>query len=294
MTKENNNVALVLSGGGARGMAHIGVIEELLKRGYNITSIAGTSIGSVVGGVYAVGKMEEYKNWVISLSKLDIIRLMDFAITKGGLIKGEKIFKEIGRIIGDVKIEDLKLPFAAIAVDINNHKEVIFTSGSLTDAIRASVAIPTVITPTKYKNSYLVDGGVLNPMPIEFVKRSEGDILVAVDLNADIHYRPSVKYRPTEKEENNYKKAFGHINKHWSKFFNAEKEKHAGYFDLMNRSLYAMQMRLTEIAIERHKPDILIPISRYSCDMFEFYRSEEMIDYGRRQAVKVLKELKAR
>ncbi len=293
MTKKNKNVALVLSGGGARGMAHIGVIEELIKRGYIITSIAGTSIGALIGGVYAVGKMEEYKNWVTSLSKLDIIRLMDFAITKGGLIKGEKIFKEIGRIIGDVKIEDIKLPFAAIAVDIKNHKEVIFTSGSLTDAIRASVAIPTVITPTKYKNSYLVDGGVLNPMPIEFVERSEDDILVAVDLNADIRYRPSAKYRPTEKEEKNYKKAFDHINKHWSKFFKTEKEKHAGYFDLMNRSLYAMQMRLTEIAIERHKPDILIPISRHSCDMFEFYRSEEMIDYGKRQAVKVLKGLKA-
>ena len=293
MTNETNNIALVLSGGGARGIAHIGVIEELLKAGYKITSIAGTSIGAVVGGVYAVGKMEEYKNWVTSLSKLDIIRLMDFAITKGGLIKGEKIFKEMGRIIGDVKIEDIKIPFAAIAVDIKNHKEVIFTSGSLTYAIRASVAIPTVITPTKYKNSYLVDGGVLNPMPIEFVKRSEGDILVAVDLNADIRYRPSAKYRPTEKEEKNYKKAFDHFNKQWSKFFKSEKEKHAGYFDLMNRSLYAMQIRLTEIAIERHKPDILIPISRRSCDMFEFYRSEEMIDYGRRQAVKVLKGLKS-
>lgn len=272
-------------------MAHIGVIEEILKRGYNISSIAGTSIGSVIGGVYAVGKMDEYKEWVTSLSKLDIIRLMDFAITKGGLIKGEKIFKEMRRIIGDVKIEDLKLPFSAIAVDIERHKEVVFTSGSLIFAIRASVAIPTVITPVKYKKSYLVDGGVLSPIPMEFVKRSKSDILVAVDLNADSYYRSTAKYRPTKKEENNYRKALDQINKRWPKLFKMEKEKHAGYFDLMNKSLYAMQSRLTQIELDKHKPDILIQISRHACDLFEFNRSEEMIDYGRRQTVKVLKEV---
>jgi len=291
MDNKKRNVALVLSGGGARGMAHIGVIEEILKRGYNISSIAGTSIGSVIGGVYAVGKMDEYKEWVTSLSKLDIIRLMDFAITKGGLIKGEKIFKEMRRIIGDVKIEDLKLPFSAIAVDIERHKEVVFTSGSLIFAIRASVAIPTVITPVKYKKSYLVDGGVLSPIPMEFVKRSKSDILVAVDLNADSYYRSTAKYRPTKKEENNYRKALDQINKRWPKLFKMEKEKHAGYFDLMNKSLYAMQSRLTQIELDKHKPDILIQISRHACDLFEFNRSEEMIDYGRRQTVKVLKEV---
>ena len=290
MKKENKNIALVLSGGGARGMAHIGVIEELLKRGYNISSIAGTSIGSVVGGVYAVGKMEEYKEWVTSLNKLDIIKLMDFAITKGGLIKGEKIFKEMEKLIGDIKIEDLDIPFAAVAVDIENHKEVIFTSGNMTSAIRASVAVPTVITPVKYKNSYLVDGGVLAPLPLKFVKRSKDDILVAVDLNADLPYRRSPNKKPSKMEEKNYQKAIEHINRHWSKFFKITKIKHAGYFDLMNKSLYAMQIRLTEIAIEKQKPDILIPISRRACDLFEFHRSEEMIDYGRRQAVKILKE----
>ena len=293
MSKENKNIALVLSGGGARGMAHIGVIEELVKRGYNITSIAGTSIGSVVGGVYAIGKMDEYKQWVTGLGKLDIIKLMDFALTKGGLIKGEKIFKELGKIIGDTKIEDLSIPFAAIAVDIENHKEVVFTSDSLANAIRASVAVPTVITPVKYKNSYLVDGGVLAPLPLKFVKRSKDDILVAVDLNADLPYRQSPRKKPSKKDENNYQKALDHINRQWSKFFKTTKEKHAGYFDLMNKSLYAMQIRLTEIAIEKQKPDIVIPISRRSCDLFEFHRSEEMIDYGRRQAVKVLKELTA-
>jgi NTE family protein len=290
MKKETKNVALVLSGGGARGLAHIGVIEELVKRGYNITSIAGTSIGSVIGGVYAVGKMDEYKEWVTNLSKLDVFKLMDFAVTKGGLIKGEKIFREMGKIIGNAKIEELAIPFAAIAVDIENHKEVVFTSGSLTDAIRASVAIPTVITPVKYKNTYLVDGGVLAPLPLDYVKRSGNDILVAVNLNADLPYRRSKKNKPSEKEEKNYKKTIDYINKHWSKFFKTTKEKHAGYFDLMNKSLYAMQIRLTEIAIKQNKPDILIPISRRSCEIFEFYRSEEMIEYGRRQAVKMLKE----
>lgn len=291
MENTKNNIALVLSGGGARGMAHIGVIEELQKRGYNITSISGTSIGAVVGGVFAVGKMDEFKEWVTSLGKLDIIKLMDFAITKGGLIKAEKIFKEMERIIGDIKIENLDVPFSAIAVDIENHKEVIFTSGSLTHAIRASVAVPTVITPVKHKNTYLVDGGVLAPLPIKYVKRTKGDILVAVDLNADLPYRRSQKNKPSIKEEKNYRKAIEYVNKRWSKFFKTGKGKHTGYFDLMNKSLYAMQIRLTEIAIEMQQPDILIQISKRACDLFEFYRSEEMIDYGRRQAVKALKNI---
>ncbi len=292
MKKESKNIALVLSGGGARGMAHIGVIEELVNRGYNITSVAGTSIGAVIGGVYAVGKMDEYKEWVTSLGKLDVIKLMDFAVTKGGLIKGEKIFERMEKIIGNSNIEDLKIPYSAVAVDIDNHKEVVFTSGSLTFAIRASVAIPTVITPVKYKNSFLVDGGVLAPLPIEFVKRSNDDMLVAVNLNADIPYSQTGKIKSTKKEESNYRKALDQINKRWSKFFKSDKikEKHTGYFDLMNKSLYAMQVRLTQIEIEKHSPDLLINISKRSCELFEFYRSEEMIEYGRKQTEKALKK----
>jgi len=174
-------VALVLSGGGARGMAHIGVIEGIQKMGYTITSIAGTSIGALIAGIYVSGKMDEFKKWVIHVSKFDVIKLMDFAISKNGFIKGEKVFNALKKFIRDVNIEELEIPYAAVAVDIKNHKEIVFRSGPLKEAIRASVSIPTVLQPVYYNEVELVDGGVLNPLPINCIHRNDGDLLIAVD-----------------------------------------------------------------------------------------------------------------
>ncbi|NOX46625.1 MAG: phospholipase [Chlorobi bacterium] len=288
MIKKPQNVALVLSGGGSRGMAHIGVIEEILKHKHKITSVAGTSIGSVVGGVYAAGKLGEYKNWVSGLGKMDIFRLMDFAITKSGFIKGEKIFSELEKMLGPVNIEDLAIPFATVAVAINLHKEIVFTSGPLRKAVRASVAVPTILTPVQYKGMELVDGGVLNPLPLNLVKRNKKDLLIAVDLNADIKYTKPRNVRIAKKEQSNYLALWEQVNKRWTHFFSKEKNPKAGYFDLLTKSIYAMQARLTETSIKKYKPDILVQISRDSCDLFEFHRATEMIEYGRRQARKAL------
>lgn len=290
MDKKTKNVALVLSGGGSRGMAHIGVIEEILKRGHQITSIAGTSIGSVVGGVYAAGKLEEYKSWMTGLGKMDIFRLMDFAITKSGFIKGEKIFSELEKMIGSVNIEDLDIPFATVAVAINLHKEVVFTSGPLRKAIRASVAVPTILTPVRYKGMELVDGGVLNPLPLNLVQRNKNDILIAVDLNADIKYTKPRNVKIQKKEQSNYLALWEQVNKRWSHFFSKEKNPKPGYFDLLTKSIYAMQAKLTENSIKKYKPDILINISREACELFEFHRATEMIEYGRVQARKALEQ----
>ena len=127
----SRNIALVLSGGGARGMAHIGVIEELLKRDYRITSIAGTSMGALIGGVYAQGKLEEFKNWVTGLDQLEVFKLVDLTIGKGGLVKGEKVLNKMKEFIPDTNIEDLPIPYSATAVDIIKHEEVVFRSGSV-------------------------------------------------------------------------------------------------------------------------------------------------------------------
>ena len=126
----NNNVSLVLSGGGARGIAHIGVIEELEKQGFNIKSISGTSMGSLVGAVYAVGKMQEYKNWIYTLDRLDVFKLIDFTFSSQGLVKGDRVFKKMKEFIPDTNIEDLEIHYAATAADIINNKEVVFTKGS--------------------------------------------------------------------------------------------------------------------------------------------------------------------
>ncbi|WP_319501058.1 patatin-like phospholipase family protein [uncultured Draconibacterium sp.] len=182
----NKNIALVLSGGGARGMAHIGVIEELEARGYTITSIAGTSMGALVGGIYAAGKLTEFKEWAISLDRHDMFRMVDFSFGGNGLIKGEKVLSKIQEFIPDALIEDLPIPFSATAVDLKHREEVVFTKGSLFSAIRASISIPSVFTPITSENAVLVDGGVMNNLPISNVKRTDGDMLVAVRVNAAI------------------------------------------------------------------------------------------------------------
>jgi len=271
-------------------MAHIGVIEELNAQGYNITSIAGTSIGSVIGGVYISGTLNEFKDWVTQVSKFDIFKLMDFAVSKAGFIKGEKVFKKLQKFILNDNIENLDIPFAAVAVDIIQHKEIVFTSGNLADSIRASVAIPTVLKPFKFNTVDLVDGGVLNPLPLNRVHRNNPDLLVAVDLNADIHYESPENIVRSENGNHTYESALNYINEKWSKYFKNGKNKQIGFFDLVTLSVYAMQVKLTQLAIKENKPDILIQISKNSCDLFEFHRSEEMIEYGRQQFKLAIKD----
>lgn len=291
MKTEQKNIALVLSGGGARGLAHIGVIEVLLKNGYRITSISGTSIGSVIGGIYAAGNLTEFTDWITALGKFDIFKLMDFSISKSGFIKGEKVINELKKIIGPKKIEELNIPFSAVAVDINKHEEVVFKSGSLLDAIRASVSIPTVLLPFTYNGLELVDGGIMNPLPLDAVKRNKGDILAAVDLNADIPYSIPKKFKPTENHSNYYYAALEGINKKWENLFKTDKSKKPGYFELINKSIFAVQVKLTEIAVKKHQPEILIKLSKDACDMFEFHRAQEMIEYGRKIARQELKAI---
>ncbi len=192
--KETHSVSLVLSGGGARGLAHIGAIHELEDRGYQIRSVAGCSIGALVGSLYAVGMLDAYERWIVGLDKLDILKMIDFTLIDKGFIKGERIFEQMRKLnlIPKVNIEDLSIPFAAVAVDIMHNRETVFRSGNLEKAIRASIAIPLVFTPLYWNEEILVDGGVLNPLPLEHAIRTPGDLLVAIDLNAPIPYSPPV------------------------------------------------------------------------------------------------------
>ena len=283
---KNQNIALVLSGGGARGLAHIGVIERLVDQGYTISSIAGTSIGSLIGAIHISGKLPQFKKWITKRGKLDIIRLMDFAISNNGFIKGEKVFGELNKYVVDSNIEDLNIPYAAVATDIRRHTEFVFTRGRLIDAIRASVAIPTVLKPFEKDGIELVDGGVLNPLPLDIVSRMPGDLMVAVDLNADFEYEPPEGFLNQTQHNKTYEKAITYINDKWSGFFKNGKHKRTGFFDLITQSIFAMQLKLTQVAIEKHKPDIVISISKNACDLFEFHRAAEMIEYGRIQTEK--------
>ena len=287
----NKNVSLVLSGGGARGIAHIGVIEELEKQGFNIKSISGTSMGSLVGAVYAVGKMQEYKDWMYTLHKLEVFNLIDFTFSSQGLIKGDRVFKKMKEFIPDLNIEELDIHYAATAADIINNKEVVFTKGSIYDAVRASVAIPTVFTPVVTENSILVDGGIMNNVPISHVKRTKNDILIVVYVNADIPViRPPISKKEMDKKQSVYlkkmKEFYGHINKSKSK----SKIEKLGYFDIIDRTISLVTYQLAQLLMEKSSPDILINVSRDSCGTFDFYKAEELVEIGRLAAIKSLEE----
>ena len=176
-------VALALASGGPRGFAFIGAIEELLKRGYTISSIAGTSAGSLVGGIYAAGGLQQFKEWLFGLDSLKVVSLMDFSLSKNYLVKGEKVMEAIKERVPEVNIEDLPIPFAAIATDLYTGEEVIFREGPLFEAIRASISIPSMFKPVKWNGRTLVDGGMVNTFPLNRVERTPGDILVGFNVN---------------------------------------------------------------------------------------------------------------
>lgn len=184
-SEKGKTVALTLGSGGARGYAHIGAIEILCERGYDIIAISGCSMGALVGGVYAAGKMKDYKDWVTGLGQFDVLKLLDVTFNSVGAIRGEKIFSVVREMIGDIRIEDLPLAYTAVATDLLGHKEIWFQEGPLDQAIRASVAIPSVVTPLVLNGRVLVDGALLNPLPIIPTISSHADMVVAVNLSGE-------------------------------------------------------------------------------------------------------------
>jgi NTE family protein len=282
-------ISLVLSSGGARGLAHIGVIEEILRRGHQIVAIAGSSMGAFVGGLYASGTMEGYKKWVVDLDMMDVFKLIDFTFSSHGFIKGEKVFNEMKRLkfIPKVNIENLSLPLAIVASDIIKNEEVVFTSGDLFNAIRASVSIPNVLTPIEIPDGLLVDGGVLNPLPIDHIPNCESDLIIAVDVNALFPYQkpplPKMKKSEIKKEEGR----IDQLKAKWNDMIinqqtkKTKKIKNLGYFDMFTRIMQLMQDRITQLTIETKPPDVLIQISKEACGVFEFFKAMELIEAGR-------------
>jgi NTE family protein len=280
------NIALVLSGGGARGIAHIGVIEELQKRGYEITSIAGTSMGALVGGMYAAGKLEEYKEWMCSLDKMKVFSLVDFTFSADGIVKGDKVLNAIREFVPDTNIEDLKIAYSATAADIENHKEIVYRSGSLYEAIRASIAIPMVITPVIKDNAIIVDGGVVNNLPISNVKRYKDDLLVAVYVNANVQ---PIKLNISKKEEKVKKSVYlQKLNEFYEQLNiispKPKKEK-LGYFTLIDKTIVSASLQLVQLSIQKNPPDILVNISRDTCGTYDFYKADELVEIGRMAAI---------
>ncbi|WP_323753807.1 patatin-like phospholipase family protein [Marinobacter sp.] len=184
-TGNGKTVALTLGSGGARGYAHIGAIEVLHERGYKIIAVSGCSMGALVGGMYAAGKLQEYKDWVTGLGQFDVLKLLDVTFTSIGAIRGEKVFSVVREILGDTRIEDLPMSYTAVATDLLAHKEIWFQEGPLDQAIRASIAIPSVVTPLVLNGRVLVDGALLNPLPIIPTISAHADLVMAVNLSGE-------------------------------------------------------------------------------------------------------------
>lgn len=304
----NRNVALVLSSGGARGIAHVGVIEELEARGYTITSVSGTSIGAVIGGFYAAGKLQDYMDWISDLDRFNVFNLIDFSFGSTGVMKGQRVFKKMSEWMEGVTFDDLKIPFTCVATDLENRKEVIFNSGDVMQAMRASIAIPGYLEPQVIDDVYLYDGGIVNPIPINRVERHEEDLVVAVDLNTyqpdfdpDSYFEvPDVEVSPTLKKltdawfsaVNNFE-ILQHVTPDVEKEEKVEqvKEKHLSQIGALTEMFDMMQENVTKQSIATEHPDVLIEIPRNLCSTFEFHRSKELVAFGRERAAEALDKL---
>lgn len=319
MEQKNKNVALVLSSGGPRGFAYIGAIEALEEHGYTITSVAGTSMGSLVGGIYAAGKLPEFKEWLYSLDAWEVFSLMDLSIGKNHFVKGDKVIDAIMQIVPNVNIEDLKIPYSAVATDLYTGREVVFDCGPLFAAIRASISIPSLFRPVKYGLTTLIDGAISNCLPLNRVHRTEGDLLVAFDVN-DVNEEEINLILRREHEAKLIDRQFElevheelldviHDFKNDTDMSLIKRLKHAGsrsmevlkgvfnyrrafneddsleygenYYDLLDRTFSLMNHKNTELMLELCKPDILVkmPFDSYG-EISDYAKAREISDRG--------------
>lgn len=285
-SKKQQRVSLVLGSGGARGLAHIGVIHELEERGFEIASISGCSIGALIGGVYAAGKLDEFESWVRAITKLDMVNLLDLSWARRGLVKGDKIIGTLVELVGDRTIEELPISYTAVAADITNEKEVWLNSGRLFDAIRASISLPLFFTPVSYKDVYLIDGGVLNPVPIAPTFNDDTDLTIAVNLGGPPGEETlSANEEPqTTDEPASLRSRVGRFIRELQSSNENDKADTLGAYDVADQAFDAMQGTIARQKLAAYPPDIVIEISRNACGTFDFDHAAQIIELGRTKA----------
>ena len=258
---KTKNVALALSSGGARGLAHIGAIEELEAQGYHISSIAGCSMGALIGGVYAAGKLNEFREWMKTIDRKKMLGLIDFSLSLNHLVKGTRIIEAIMEFVPDVNIEDLPIPYCAVATDLKAGREVMFRKGSLFQAIRASISLPSFYEPVMLNDMILIDGGIINPLPLNRVKRQTGDILVGVDVSG-----------------HDYKAQWDELHR-------------LTYYTVLSRASSLMIRQNSILMAQFMNPDILIDIQMNRYGTFDFDKSEKLIAIGRQKTSQAIDKL---
>ena len=281
------DVALVLSSGGARGLAHIGAIEELEAQGYNITSIAGCSMGALIGGVYAAGKLEAFREWMKTVDRKKMLELTDFSLGLNHIVKGSRIIGAIMEFVPDMPIEDLPIPYCAVATDLKAGREFVFRKGSLFDAIRASISLPSFYDPVYRDDMRRIDGGVTNPIPLNRVVRHEGDILVGVDVSGhDYETQWEIQQEMAEKRKHStslskqilYKLIPDNLE------FN--------YYTMLSRVSSLMIRQNSLLMAQLMKPDVLVDIQMSRYGGFDYDKSEKLIAIGRQKTMQALSKFK--
>jgi NTE family protein len=314
-------VALALGSGGARGYAHIGVIQELESRGFEIVGIAGTSMGALVGGLFAAKQLEPYTDWAVSLTQRDVLRLLDPTLTGPGMLRADKVITKVTELIGDVHIEDLAIPFTAVASDLTARKEIWFQRGRLDAAIRASIAIPGVITPVVMNGRLLADGGLMNPVPVVATAAIPADVTVAVSLAEEQVTRlgwPDVDANEpagtfTEADEDESASAwtdheFVRTLTTWLDNIRGQvidegppdpdPTDHRKPFDrppaglrtrdVLDLALDTLRSVVAKYRLAGYPPDVLITIPQDACGTMDFHRAREIIEVGRERTRQTL------
>lgn len=322
-------VALVLGAGGARGYAHIGVIQVLREAGVEIVAVSGSSMGAVIGGLHAAGALDDYTDWVVDLGQLEVLRLMDVALSGPGAIRGDRVFKKVADLVGDANIEDLAIPYTAVAVDLLARREVWFQQGPLEVAMRASTAIPSFFVPTVLNGRVLVDGGVLNPVPVAPVAAVHADHTIAVTLSgrADSMGGPVSETSEEQPEAQWSNRLFDTASKWFDNDLLMSVRRRFGSDTLAARrsrgtdpdgggekqradqadvttpeeamravevvqsSYDVMQEALTRYGLAGYAPDLLLTVPKTVARTLDFHRAEELIALGRKIALAELPKL---
>ena len=282
---KTKDVALVLSSGGARGLAHIGAIEELESHGYHISSIAGCSMGALIGGVYAAGKLKEFREWMKTIDRKKMIELTDFSFSINHLAKGTRIIEAIMEFVPDMAIEDLPVPYCAVATDLKAGREVVFSKGSLFEAIRASISMPSFYKPVQRDGMVLIDGGILNPIPLNRVKRQKKDILVGIDVSGhDYKAQWDEMHRLTEmqKQDNSLKSKILDMLIPDNIEFN--------YYTMLSRTNSLMIRQNSILMAKLMKPDILVDIQMSRYGTFDFDKSEKLVAIGKQKTLHAIEK----
>lgn len=277
-------VALVLASGGAKGFAHIGAIEALEASGYEITSIAGASMGALIGGIYAAGGLDKVKQWMYALTNRDVFNLADFTLSSHAFLKGERVMEALKAIVPDCNIEDLSIPYCAVATDLKTGTEVVFRSGSLYEAIRASISIPMIFSPVEHGDMLLIDGAMTNGLPLDRVVRREGDILVAVNLD-DYEWEEDDNYQSNALAESS---PLSILSRKFQAGLNALRN---NYISLTYSTLLILMKRNTEMALRLTPPDIYLNVNLGDHGFYDYDEAEAISRLGREQMTQMLRAL---